>query len=71
MVDALKLLNQAPRVSGESLQTCVAWRCPGETQHFSSWPVLTISSKLLASNGPAVDRRDLNLFSVWPNGSHS
>ncbi|GFV34049.1 hypothetical protein TNCV_309551 [Trichonephila clavipes] len=28
MVDALKLPNQAPRVSGESLQTCVAWRWP-------------------------------------------
>ncbi|GFW37495.1 hypothetical protein TNCV_861021 [Trichonephila clavipes] len=32
MVDALKLPNQAPRVSGESLQTCVAWRCPDGTQ---------------------------------------
>ncbi|GFW69947.1 hypothetical protein TNCV_1404001 [Trichonephila clavipes] len=33
MVDALKLPNQAPRSSGESLQTCVAWRCPDGTQH--------------------------------------
>ncbi|GFV96100.1 hypothetical protein TNCV_1870611 [Trichonephila clavipes] len=33
MVDALKLSNQAPRVSGEPLQTCVAWSCPDETQY--------------------------------------
>ncbi|GFW85558.1 hypothetical protein TNCV_852101 [Trichonephila clavipes] len=32
MVDALKLPNQAPRVSGESLQTCVVWRCPDHLQ---------------------------------------
>ncbi|GFX08779.1 hypothetical protein TNCV_4227991 [Trichonephila clavipes] len=35
MADALKLLNQAPRVSGESLQTCVAWRCPMERNIYS------------------------------------
>ncbi|GFT37234.1 hypothetical protein TNCV_1126841 [Trichonephila clavipes] len=61
MVDALKLHNQAPRVSGESLQTCVAWRCPDGTQHFFCWPILTISSQSLASNGPVVDSRVLNL----------
>ncbi|GFV97305.1 hypothetical protein TNCV_2038151 [Trichonephila clavipes] len=33
MVDALKLSNQAPRASGELLQTCTAWRCPDGTQH--------------------------------------
>ncbi|GFT66167.1 hypothetical protein TNCV_650191 [Trichonephila clavipes] len=33
MVDALKLPNQAPRGSGESLQKSVAWRCPDGTQH--------------------------------------
>ncbi|GFX72649.1 hypothetical protein TNCV_4062451 [Trichonephila clavipes] len=33
MVDALKLRNQAPRASGESLQKYVAWRCPDGTQH--------------------------------------
>ncbi|GFX79977.1 hypothetical protein TNCV_3098131 [Trichonephila clavipes] len=30
-VDALKLPNQGPRVSGESLQTYVAWCCPDGT----------------------------------------
>ncbi|GFW94163.1 hypothetical protein TNCV_1979031 [Trichonephila clavipes] len=35
MVDALKLPNQAPKASGESLQTCVAWRCP-DRKHTSS-----------------------------------
>ncbi|GFV58281.1 cell death-related nuclease 6 [Trichonephila clavipes] len=34
IVDALKLSNQAPRVSGESLQT---WRCPDGTQHLFRW----------------------------------
>ncbi|GFV02474.1 hypothetical protein TNCV_1024021 [Trichonephila clavipes] len=33
MVDALKLPNQAPTISGESLKMCVAWCCPDETQH--------------------------------------
>ncbi|GFW97750.1 hypothetical protein TNCV_1425131 [Trichonephila clavipes] len=51
MVDALKLSNQAPRVSGELLQTCVAWCCPGGTQHLFCWPILTVSSQSLASNG--------------------
>ncbi|GFU34511.1 uncharacterized protein TNCV_1992491 [Trichonephila clavipes] len=31
MVDALKFSNQVPRGSGESLQKCVAWRCPDGT----------------------------------------
>ncbi|GFS55350.1 hypothetical protein TNCV_1626651 [Trichonephila clavipes] len=35
MVDALKLLNQAPRGSGESLLTCVVWRCSDGAQHSS------------------------------------
>ncbi|GFT70087.1 hypothetical protein TNCV_4690261 [Trichonephila clavipes] len=38
MVDALKPPNQVPRVSGESLQTCVAWRCPDGTLHLFCWP---------------------------------
>ncbi|GFW98803.1 hypothetical protein TNCV_2837641 [Trichonephila clavipes] len=58
MVDALKLPKQ---VSGESLQTCVAWRCYGRTQHFFWWPILAVSGQFLASNGPVVDSRDLNL----------
>ncbi|GFW95410.1 hypothetical protein TNCV_2500901 [Trichonephila clavipes] len=34
-VHVIKLSNEAPRVSGASLQTCVAWRCPDGT-HTSS-----------------------------------
>ncbi|GFY21416.1 transposable element Tc1 transposase [Trichonephila clavipes] len=59
-VDALKLPNEAPRGSRESLQKCVAWRCPDETQHLFCWPILVISGQSLASNGPVVDSRDLN-----------
>ncbi|GFS47280.1 hypothetical protein TNCV_4862551 [Trichonephila clavipes] len=62
MVEALKLPRQAPRVSGESLQKCAAWRCPDETQHLFCWPILDISGQSLASNGPVVDSRDLNLM---------
>ncbi|GFT33117.1 hypothetical protein TNCV_1264781 [Trichonephila clavipes] len=61
MVDALKLANQAPRGSGESLQKCVVWRCSDGTQHLFCWPILAIFSQSLASNGPVVDSRDLNL----------
>ncbi|GFX10540.1 hypothetical protein TNCV_2583611 [Trichonephila clavipes] len=61
MVDALKLSNRAPKVSGESLQTFEAWRCPDGTQHLFCWPNLVISGQSLASNGPVVDSRDLNL----------
>ncbi|GFX74651.1 hypothetical protein TNCV_3120831 [Trichonephila clavipes] len=60
MVNVLKLPNQIPRVSGESLQTCVAWRCPDGTQHIFCWPILAISGQLLASNGTVVDISDLN-----------
>ncbi|GFV55914.1 hypothetical protein TNCV_1390301 [Trichonephila clavipes] len=58
MADAIKLFNQAPRVSGESLQTCVAWRCSDGTQHFFLRPILAVSSQSLSSNGPVVDCRD-------------
>ncbi|GFW94616.1 hypothetical protein TNCV_4246561 [Trichonephila clavipes] len=61
VVDALKLPNQAPSVSGESLQKCVAWRCPDGTQYLFCWPILAISGQSLASNGSVVDSRDLNL----------
>ncbi|GFW44392.1 hypothetical protein TNCV_1748211 [Trichonephila clavipes] len=61
MVYALKLSNQAPRVSGELLQTCVAWRCPDGTQHFYFWPILAVSDQSLASNSSVVDSRYLNL----------
>ncbi|GFV91692.1 hypothetical protein TNCV_4762571 [Trichonephila clavipes] len=61
IVDALKLPNLAPRVSGESLQKRVAWRCPDGTQHIFCWPILAISGQSLVLNGPVVDSRDLNL----------
>ncbi|GFV40468.1 hypothetical protein TNCV_4494251 [Trichonephila clavipes] len=61
MVDALKLPNQASRVSGESLQTCGAWRCPDGAQHLFYWPILAVSGQSLASNGPFLDSRYLNL----------
>ncbi|GFW88121.1 hypothetical protein TNCV_217931 [Trichonephila clavipes] len=60
VVDALKLLNQAFRVSGESLQTCVPWRRPDGTKHLFCWPILAVSGQSLGENGPVVDSRDLN-----------
>ncbi|GFW42547.1 structural maintenance of chromosomes protein 2-2 [Trichonephila clavipes] len=60
-VDALKLINQAPRVSVESLQTCRAWRYPEETQHLFCWPIQAVSGQSLASNCPVAYSRDLNL----------
>ncbi|GFX78580.1 hypothetical protein TNCV_30201 [Trichonephila clavipes] len=68
MVDALKLPNQAPRVSGESLQTCVTWRCPDGTQHLFCWPILPVSSQSPSSNDPVADSRDLNLV-FGPTGA--
>ncbi|GFW38032.1 hypothetical protein TNCV_834721 [Trichonephila clavipes] len=61
MVDALKLPNQAPGGYGESLQKYVFLRCPDGTQHLFCWPILAISGQSLASNGPVVDSRYLNL----------
>ncbi|GFV50005.1 hypothetical protein TNCV_2372481 [Trichonephila clavipes] len=61
MVDALKLPNEAPRGSGESLQDCVAWSCLDRTLHLFCWPILAISGQSLASNGSIVDSRNLNL----------
>ncbi|GFX40918.1 hypothetical protein TNCV_2216171 [Trichonephila clavipes] len=63
MVYALELPNQAPRDSGNSLQKCVDWHCPDETQRLICWPILAISGQSLVSNGgPVVDSRDLNLM---------
>ncbi|GFX90964.1 hypothetical protein TNCV_3167951 [Trichonephila clavipes] len=70
MVDALKLLNQAPTVSGESLQTCVIWRCPDGTQYFC-WSNLAVSGQSQASNGPVVDSRDLNLVFGLTETTHN
>ncbi|GFU25814.1 hypothetical protein TNCV_5103741 [Trichonephila clavipes] len=71
MVDAVKLPNQAPRVSGESLQTCVAWRCPDGTQHLFCWPILAVSGQSLALNGPVVYSRDLNLVFGHTEATHN
>ncbi|GFU95710.1 hypothetical protein TNCV_2815461 [Trichonephila clavipes] len=57
VTDALKLPNQAPKGSGQSLQKCVDWRCPYGTQHFFCWPILV---NRLASNDPLVHSIDLN-----------
>ncbi|GFU20816.1 hypothetical protein TNCV_5059501 [Trichonephila clavipes] len=71
MVDALKLSNQAPRASGESLQTCVVWRYPDETQHRFCWPILAVSGQSLASNAPVVDSRHLNLVFDTTEATHN
>ncbi|GFX37712.1 hypothetical protein TNCV_1261491 [Trichonephila clavipes] len=70
MVDALKLPNQASRFSGESLQMCVAWRCPDGTQHLFCWPILAVSGQSLASNGPVIDSRYLNLVFGHNEATH-
>ncbi|GFY10311.1 hypothetical protein TNCV_2629901 [Trichonephila clavipes] len=70
-VGVLKLPNQAPRVSGESLQTCVSWRCPDGTQHLFCWPILAVSGQSLASNGPVVDSRDMNLVFGHTEATHN
>ncbi|GFW31272.1 hypothetical protein TNCV_2578531 [Trichonephila clavipes] len=56
MMDASKLLNQAPRVSDR----CV-WLCLDGKQHLFCWLIIAVSDQSLASNGPVVDSRDLNL----------
>ncbi|GFX37262.1 hypothetical protein TNCV_995371 [Trichonephila clavipes] len=71
MVDALKLPRQAPRVFGESLQTCVAWRCIDGTQNLFCWPILAVYGQSLASNGPVVDCRDLNLVLGHTEATHN
>ncbi|GFV66950.1 hypothetical protein TNCV_1264361 [Trichonephila clavipes] len=70
MVDALKLSKQAPRISDKSLQTCVAWRCPDGIDLFC-WPILAISGQSLASNGPVVNSRDLNLVFCHTEATHN
>ncbi|GFW66712.1 hypothetical protein TNCV_1371451 [Trichonephila clavipes] len=71
MVDVLKLLNQAPRVSGESLQACLAWRCSAGTQHLYCWPILAVPGQSLSSNGPAVGSGDLNLVFRHTEATHN
>ncbi|GFW06301.1 hypothetical protein TNCV_37751 [Trichonephila clavipes] len=71
MVDALKLPNQAARVSSESLQTCVAWRCPDGIQHLFCWPILAVSGQSLVSNGPVVVSKDMNLVFGHTEATHN
>ncbi|GFU01022.1 hypothetical protein TNCV_1816421 [Trichonephila clavipes] len=71
MVDALKLPSQVPRVSCETLQTCVAWLCSDGTQHLFCWSMLAISGQSLASNGPVVDSRDLMLVFSHTEATHN
>ncbi|GFU69470.1 hypothetical protein TNCV_2282391 [Trichonephila clavipes] len=71
MVDGLKLPTQAPRVSGELLQTSVAWRCPDGAQQVFCWPILAVSGQSLASNCLVVERRDLNLVFGHTESTHN
>ncbi|GFV52337.1 hypothetical protein TNCV_2664911 [Trichonephila clavipes] len=71
MVDALKLPNQAPTGCGESLQKCMAWICPDGTQHHICLPILAVSGQSIASNGPVVDSRNLNLVFAPTVGTHN
>ncbi|GFT92209.1 uncharacterized protein TNCV_1679031 [Trichonephila clavipes] len=64
VVDAFKLSNQAPRVSSESLQTCVAWRCPDGTQHLFCWPILAVSERTKPLDVPTVSEQKLKTTSV-------
>ncbi|GFW91075.1 hypothetical protein TNCV_1759491 [Trichonephila clavipes] len=61
IVDALKLPNQAPKVSGESLQMFLVWCCSDGTQHLFCWPILNIPGQSLNTNCPVVNSRYLNL----------
>ncbi|GFU43773.1 hypothetical protein TNCV_651811 [Trichonephila clavipes] len=71
MVYALKLPNQAPRVSGESLQTCVAWRSPDGKQSLFYWPIMAVSGQSLASKGPVVQSKDMNLVFGPTEATHT
>ncbi|GFW44674.1 hypothetical protein TNCV_4482191 [Trichonephila clavipes] len=71
MVDALKPFNQAPRVSGESLQTCVVWRCLDGTQHLFCWPILAVSGQSLASISLVVENRYMNLVFSPTEATHN
>ncbi|GFV52237.1 hypothetical protein TNCV_3778091 [Trichonephila clavipes] len=49
----------------------MAWRCPDGTQHLFCWPILTVSGQSLASNGPVIDSRYLNLVFDSTEGTHN
>ncbi|GFX54413.1 hypothetical protein TNCV_3825121 [Trichonephila clavipes] len=69
-VDALKPPNQASRVSGESLQTCMNKPCLDGVQHLFCWPILVLSVQTLASNCPVIDSRNLNLVFGYTEVNH-
>ncbi|GFW67419.1 hypothetical protein TNCV_3390901 [Trichonephila clavipes] len=49
----------------------MAWRCPDGTQHLFCWPILAVSGQSLASNGPVVNSRDLNLVFGHTEATHN
>ncbi|GFX83673.1 hypothetical protein TNCV_349371 [Trichonephila clavipes] len=57
----IKTSQPSSESQGESLQKCVVWHCPDGTQLLFCWPILVVSGQSLASNGPVVDSRYLNL----------
>ncbi|GFX50094.1 alpha-(1,3)-fucosyltransferase C [Trichonephila clavipes] len=57
----VRLLPHTQRFWRVTTEVYVAWRCPDGTQHAFCWPILAISGQSLASNGPVIDSRDLNL----------
>ncbi|GFW01332.1 hypothetical protein TNCV_5029851 [Trichonephila clavipes] len=71
LMNAFKPPNPASRGSGESLQKCVAWRCPDGTQHLFFWPIMAISGQSLVSNGTVVDSRDLSLVFDHTEATHN
>ncbi|GFY12523.1 hypothetical protein TNCV_2447141 [Trichonephila clavipes] len=72
MEDALKFPNRAPRVSGESLHTR-EWLGVVLMEHNTSsvGPILAVSGQSLASNGPAIDIRYMNLEFGHTKATHN
>lgn len=69
MADGSKLPKQTPGVCGGSLLlTSVALSYP---LHLSRWPILSISSRSLASNGPVVDSKDPNSMFGYMKATHN
>lgn len=46
IVDALNLPNQAPEVSDNSPQTCVALSCPSGIEDVFCWPIAAASGQI-------------------------
>ena len=71
MMDALKLPNQVPKVSGKSVQMCIAWCCPYGTLHVWCWPNLGVFGQLQALNILVVDSRDPNFMFGHMKATHN